>query len=508
MGCGASKAAVVKEAREGRSVDGQGPSAGDDAGVDKAVVSDARDGGREDGRTQASETKTAKADAGDSDDSSDDEGLGEEDGASAKDEAAVDRNDESLTASNRARLERVLAGANASIASTDNHNTLRASSSHGLRSHPLQEHAHATPPPSAGAPSRPNTRHNRLQPLDSTPPTPPKPAAEIPARPSPARPQLAQVSSGVTRGATLAALRGEAPPPAKPPVSEPELTPRTSASLTRPNSHGLRPATRNTTPVSVQLLTSVIEGGGFDHHGQTNPPADNKAVPLLPSVAERQRELARAQLVVQHARYLEMDVVGDSDLLWIAEQSLSAPTPEGWEQYTLPDGETPYYFNVATRQTQWSHPLEAQFRALYRSMRAEKMARNAERAKVPNAASVARRAVGGMEDEEVGARRRALDSAGTDSTMEESTFSDMGTSLGTTRTHNFEESFGSTLTGSLNVSSYRGGSSRGLSLNMQKSFSKEARQASMRRGQGAPAFLPKWLRADKGALAGDDVRSS
>ena len=116
------------------------------------------------------------------------------------------------------------------------------------------------------------------------------------------------------------------------------------------------------------------------------------------------------------------------------------------------------------------------------------------------------RALKGIDESEVGGRR-VLNSAGTDSTWEDSTFSD-ATSLGTTRT-GFEDSFGSALTGSLNVSSYHGASStRGLSLNMKSmSFSKDAREASKRRGGGAPAFLPKWLRSSDGALKGDDVRS-
>jgi len=434
-------------------------------------------------------------------------------------------NEDTLTESTKHKLESVINGAHTSIASTYQSETR-------LRSHPLagtSDSALPTPPTSAaGGIIRPNTRHKRVPNVqdEEVQPPPPLPEQQLAVpRPSPQKPHIAQVSGGgVTRNQVLGRLRGDAakeeqlPSPRHDAHAIPPPAPPTARSLERPQSRGHRPATRNTAPVSVQLLAGMIEGGVSTprmqqlQQSQEQQHQQQQNVPLLPSVAARQQELERAQVVVEHARYLEMDVVADADLLWIAEQALAAPMPDGWEQYTLPDGETPYYFNVETRQTQWCHPLEPQFRALYRSMRAEKMARNTAAAeKAANqeksaVSAVAMRALKGIEESEVGGRR-VLNSAGTDSTWEDSTFSD-ATSLGTTRT-GFEDSFGSALTGSLNVSSYHGASStRGLSLNMKSmSFSKDAREASKRRGGGAPAFLPKWLRSSDGALKGDDVRS-
>ena len=39
--------------------------------------------------------------------------------------------------------------------------------------------------------------------------------------------------------------------------------------------------------------------------------------------------------VAEHARYLGIDPEVDSKFLWIAQESLLAPLPEGWEQVTV-----------------------------------------------------------------------------------------------------------------------------------------------------------------------------
>ena len=54
--------------------------------------------------------------------------------------------------------------------------------------------------------------------------------------------------------------------------------------------------------------------------------------------------------VKEHARYLGMDP-SDKDhaeLMWIAEEALTAPLPDDWEQGVTDDG-TPYFYNVKTK---------------------------------------------------------------------------------------------------------------------------------------------------------------
>ena len=45
---------------------------------------------------------------------------------------------------------------------------------------------------------------------------------------------------------------------------------------------------------------------------------------------------AGGPILLQYANYLGMDVVADSDLLWIAQQALTAELPPGWTEHADP----------------------------------------------------------------------------------------------------------------------------------------------------------------------------
>ena len=71
--------------------------------------------------------------------------------------------------------------------------------------------------------------------------------------------------------------------------------------------------------------------------------------------------------VKEHARYLGMDP-SDKDhaeLMWIAEEALTAPLPDDWEQGVTDDG-TPYFYNVKTKESVWDHPLDAHYQKLFK----------------------------------------------------------------------------------------------------------------------------------------------
>ena len=70
--------------------------------------------------------------------------------------------------------------------------------------------------------------------------------------------------------------------------------------------------------------------------------------------------------VEEHARYLGMDPENPdhAELLWIAEEALTAPLPEDWEQGVTDDG-TPYFFNVETKESVWDHPLDAHYQQMF-----------------------------------------------------------------------------------------------------------------------------------------------
>ena len=68
--------------------------------------------------------------------------------------------------------------------------------------------------------------------------------------------------------------------------------------------------------------------------------------------------------VLEFAKYLGIDIEKHADLLWIADEALSAEEPEGWERGEAPNGET-YYTHTVTQMVLWQHPLDYYFQELY-----------------------------------------------------------------------------------------------------------------------------------------------
>ena len=75
--------------------------------------------------------------------------------------------------------------------------------------------------------------------------------------------------------------------------------------------------------------------------------------------------------IMEFAEYLGMDPVEDGDLLWIAEQARNAPLPAPWSEHQDEGGNT-YYYNSATDDSVWEHPLDEYYRNLYRKHKDEK----------------------------------------------------------------------------------------------------------------------------------------
>ena len=56
---------------------------------------------------------------------------------------------------------------------------------------------------------------------------------------------------------------------------------------------------------------------------------------------------ASAVEIVEFARFIGMDPVHDSHLLWICEEALAAPLPDGWTEHS-DSNDDPYYHCRAT----------------------------------------------------------------------------------------------------------------------------------------------------------------
>ena len=75
--------------------------------------------------------------------------------------------------------------------------------------------------------------------------------------------------------------------------------------------------------------------------------------------------------IVEYAVYLGMDPQADADLLYIAEWALTAPLPEGWTEHLDHDGNE-FYYNSVTGVSTYEHPLDEQYRAYYRNLKAQR----------------------------------------------------------------------------------------------------------------------------------------
>lgn len=71
------------------------------------------------------------------------------------------------------------------------------------------------------------------------------------------------------------------------------------------------------------LLTSFVQ----EDAGPTN------AAGVPAAAAPSQPVASGGPILLQYASYLGMDAVADSDLLWIAQQALTAELPPGWTEH-------------------------------------------------------------------------------------------------------------------------------------------------------------------------------
>ena len=85
------------------------------------------------------------------------------------------------------------------------------------------------------------------------------------------------------------------------------------------------------------------------------------AEPLLPAAALEMSVAAFEAKVAEYAQYVGIDLVSERHLLWIAEEGLKAPLPEGWSEAIDQDG-NPYFFHCETNETSWEHPLDAYYK--------------------------------------------------------------------------------------------------------------------------------------------------
>ena len=78
---------------------------------------------------------------------------------------------------------------------------------------------------------------------------------------------------------------------------------------------------------------------------------------------------ASDQEISDYAEYLGMDPAEDGPLLWIAEHAVCSPVPDGWKESEDHTGRT-FFYHAADGSFQYEHPYDADYIALYETMKA------------------------------------------------------------------------------------------------------------------------------------------
>ena len=143
----------------------------------------------------------------------------------------------------------------------------------------------------------------------------------------------------------------------------------------------------------LRLDSEELHRGLLSHRGG----GGGGFAPLLSHRAPDRREVNKVaglkqktsqwlELVLEYAAYLGMDAEQDEELMWIAEQALRAPVPDGWEELMDPLGNL-YFYNEGTMQTTRQHPMDGYYQSLYRKLRLQRTQGGGRPPSVPGGAS-------------------------------------------------------------------------------------------------------------------------
>jgi hypothetical protein len=154
---------------------------------------------------------------------------------------------------------------------------------------------------------------------------------------------------------------------------------------------GYRTAAASAVSFSRELITSFVNedkkstfaltaGGSFAQRK-----ADETALAKSfsqPAVAAAGGGGGGQPVILQYAQFLGMDPAEDTELLWIAQQALTAPLPPNWAEHADPSSGDSYYYNSESGETVWEHPCDDYFRSLYKELKGAKVAKVVHRGAV------------------------------------------------------------------------------------------------------------------------------
>jgi hypothetical protein len=104
--------------------------------------------------------------------------------------------------------------------------------------------------------------------------------------------------------------------------------------------------------------------------------ATKELVALAFEKSPRKTDDQHAQLL-KRAKEIGMDLTRDTNLFWIADQSLKAKLPEDWVECQTEEGEV-YYFNLKDETSVWDHPSLEHYKQLYAKVKQQKSHHSSE----------------------------------------------------------------------------------------------------------------------------------
>ena len=182
-------------------------------------------------------------------------------------------------------------------------------------------------------------------------------------------------------GTSMSGARPPPPPPPPPsrgrptPAARPPPPPLSPKPATRPAAHARDPpcgdaagseprgssaSTSTAVPTPAASKSATGEGEVAKEGGRENeqPSESGNADDTRPTDLE----------ISEYAQYLGLVPGIDGELLWIAEQALMAPIPEGWRISEDHLGRA-FYINTETGESSWEHPFDEDYRDLANRMR-------------------------------------------------------------------------------------------------------------------------------------------
>eukprot|EP00741_Cyanophora_paradoxa_P023722 tig00021616_g22913.t1 len=78
--------------------------------------------------------------------------------------------------------------------------------------------------------------------------------------------------------------------------------------------------------------------------------------------------------IAQYGLYLGLKYPEDAALVWVAEQAILAPLPEGWSEHVAPGGKI-FYYHEKTDTSQPEHPADGIFREMIKDLKAKRDAK-------------------------------------------------------------------------------------------------------------------------------------